>query len=272
VTAFAWLAVAGAILVGVTPATAPARMAALAAGGRLTGVRSGRSSAPSRPANLRWLATVAVTGLVVGVVAFGGVLLGVAAGAAGGAGSIVGRDVAAGRAASVRRRQLLGALRVLIGELEAGGRAAAALSAAAEFGPAYATVFGSAAAAAAGAHDAGAVLAANPDTRVIGLAWQLGEETGTALAGVLSRVTADLAEADGQRRTVAVALAGPRASAALLTGLPLLGIAMGAAMGARPWAFLAGSAVGRAVCCAGVVLDVAGVLWMRTILRRAERP
>jgi tight adherence protein B len=81
-----------------------------------------------------------------------------------------------------------------------------------------------------------------------------------------------LADAEEQRRTVGVALAGPRSSAALLTGLPLVGIGLGAAMGARPWEFLLGSPAGRIVCCVGVVLDTAGVLWMRRILRRAERP
>jgi tight adherence protein B len=115
------------------------------------------------------------------------------------------------------------------------------------------------------------VLAADPDTRPVGIAWQLGEDTGAALAGVLGRVAADLGAADEQGRTVAVALAGPRASAALLTGLPLVGIAMGTAMGARPIAFLTTTQAGRLVCCVGVLLDVAGVLWMGRILRRAEQ-
>jgi tight adherence protein B len=43
-------------------------------------------------------------------------------------------------------------------------------------------------------------------------------------------------------------------------------------MGARPLPFLLGTPPGRLLCCAGVVLDVTGVLWMRRILRRAERP
>jgi tight adherence protein B len=45
---------------------------------------------------------------------------------------------------------------------------------------------------------------------------------------------------------------------------------MGMAMGARPLAFLIGSNAGRVVCCAGVLLDAAGVLWLRGLLRRAE--
>ncbi len=115
------------------------------------------------------------------------------------------------------------------------------------------------------------MLGEDPNTRPIGLAWQLGEDTGAALAGVLGRVATDLADVDEQRRTVAVALAGPRASAGLLTALPLVGIGLGAAMGARPWEFLFGPPAGRVVCCVGVVLDAAGVFWIRRILSRAER-
>ena len=75
-----------------------------------------------------------------------------------------------------------------------------------------------------------------------------------------------------QRRAVAVALSGPRASAAVLTGLPVLGLLMGTAMGARPWAFLLESPGGRVLAAAGVLFDVAGVCWMRRILRVAGGP
>jgi tight adherence protein B len=87
---------------------------------------------------------------------------------------------------------------------------------------------------------------------------------------VLTHLAHDLAAVAEQRRAVAVALSGPRSSAAVLTGLPVLGIALGAAMGARPLPFLFGAGPGRAVCAAGVVLDAAGVLWMRRIVRRAQ--
>jgi tight adherence protein B len=199
------------------------------------------------------------------------VLLAVAAAAVCALAWFLARDVARRRAAAASHRQLLGALRLLIVELEAGARPSAALATAAEVGPAHAQVFGAASAAAADGRDAAAMLANEASTRPIGLAWRLGEDTGAALAGVLSRVALDLTAEDEQRRSVGVALAGARASAALLTGLPLLGIGLGAAMGARPWAFLLGAPAGRAVCCAGVLLDVAGVVWMRRILRRAER-
>jgi tight adherence protein B len=182
---------------------------------------------------------------------------------------VTARDAARRRDTAARHAQLLAALRVLIGELDAGARPAMTLAAAAGIAPAHARVFTEAAAADAG--DAGTVLSADPATRLIGLAWQLSEQAGAELSGVLTRVTHDLAAEDEQRRAVAVALAGPRASAGVLAGLPLLGFALGAAMGARPWAFLLGDGAGRVVCCAGVLLDVGGLLWMRRILRRAER-
>jgi Flp pilus assembly protein TadB len=46
---------------------------------------------------------------------------------------------------------------------------------------------------------------------------------------------------------------------------------MGAAMGAHPVAFLTEVPAGRAVGGAGILLDVAGVLWVQRILRTARR-
>jgi tight adherence protein B len=272
VSATPWLALAGAVMASASPAGVGHRVERLAGGGRLArppvpGARRVLAGLPWRPiAGAAAVVGVSMTGVV------GGPLLAIAAAAVAGAVWTMARDALGQREAVARRAELLRALRVLIAELAAGGRPSAALTAAGAAAPRCSAVFAAAAAAAARGHDAGAVLIGGPDTRPIGLAWQLGEETGLALGGVLDRVAADLAAADEQRRTVAIALAGARSSAALLTGLPVLGLALGAAMGAHPGGFLLGAGAGRAVCCAGVLLDVAGVLWMRAILRRAERP
>jgi tight adherence protein B len=267
----AWLALAVAVALCAVPAVAPMRVGTLAGSGRLAGVASERAGRPAIGARWRKPVTGFVAAAVLAIGIGGGPLLGVAAAVVALAAWLLARDVLVRRDSSVRRAQLLAALRVLISELEAGARPSAALAAAGDAAPRHASTFAAASAAAGGAHDAGAVLRDDPQTRLVGLAWQLGEDTGLALADVLARVAADLAAADEQRRTVAVALAGPRSSAGLLTGLPLLGIALGAAMGVRPLQFLIGPGTGRAVCCVGVLLDVAGVLWMRRILRRAER-
>jgi tight adherence protein B len=65
--------------------------------------------------------------------------------------------------------------------------------------------------------------------------------------------------------------AGPRASAALLAGLPLLALAMGGGIGARPWTVLTTTPVGQVLLVAGVALEAAGLAWSARLVRRALR-
>jgi len=173
--------------------------------------------------------------------------------------------------AVARRRGLRGALAALAGELIAGGRPDAALAAAAAAGPVHAALFARAAATAAGGGDVADVLCEDPDTAGLAAAWTLADQAGAPLAAVVERVAADLDAVEEQRRAVAVALAGPRSSAAVLAGLPALGLLLGASMGGRPLAFLVGSPAGVGVGVAGLVLDLLGLWWMRGILRWASR-
>lgn len=268
-TATGWLAAAAAILLLAPRRAAGNRVAALAGAGRLSAVaarspRTRRDIAPSRLAGL----AVAAMVLVVSVVS--GAVLAAAAAAAMAAGWLLVRDAAARKRNADRQRDLRIGLRVLIGELEAGARPPAALAAARDAAPLHAAEFGAAAAASSGPADAGTALLEHPETRSIGLAWQLGADTGVALSGVLDRVAADLHAEQEHRRTVEAVLAGPRASALLLAGLPLVGIALGSTMGARPLTVLTSSLGGQLLGLVGVLLDVAGLMWMRRLLRRAE--
>jgi tight adherence protein B len=264
-----WLAIAAAITLLAPRRVAVGRIAVLAGAGRLSGLAEPvlRPRLELGPLRAAGVALVAVT---VAVLIAGGVLLAGAAAAAAAAAWVLVRDGVARKQQTVRRRDLRLGLRVLIGELEAGARPSIALAAAGEAAPSYAEVFAKAARAAADSADAGAAFLTQPETRPIGLAWQLGADTGTALAAVLDRVAADLHAEQEHRHTVETVLAGPRASALLLAGLPLVGIALGAAMGARPLSVLTGTVGGQLLCLAGVVLDVAGLLWMRRLLGRAE--
>jgi tight adherence protein B len=270
VTTLGWLALATATVAMPGPTSATARAGALASRGRL-GALPRPGSVGAR--HVRWAPVL--VGLLAAPVAvvwwWDGPVLGAAAAAIVGVGHLVGRDSARRRAAVARAGELLAAVRLLVAELEAGSLPAAALVAAAELAPQFALPLHEAAVASAGAGDAAGPLLRNPATVAIGSAWQLGEQAGIPLAGVLDRVAQDLGADAEHRRSVTVALAGPRASAFVLAGLPLLGIALGAALGARPWAFLLGTGPGRAVCCVGVLLDAAGIAWMRAILHRAER-
>lgn len=268
-SALPWLLLAVAALLVAAPARTPGRLATLASGGRLA------PASPRRPRRLptpsaRLLVVALLCPLMAGAALAGGPALAVAAAAACGAGGLLARDVVRGRRAARRRRQLRSAVGVLVSELEAGSRPPAALSAAGECAPEFDRTFAAAAARSADADDAALALLAESDTAPLGHAWRLGETIGAALAGVLGRVADDLAADEAQRRTVSVALSGPRSSAAVLAGLPMLGIGLGFAMGAHPLALLVGSGAGRIVCCVGVLLDVGGLLWIRRILSRAE--
>lgn len=266
-----WLALGVAILLGAAPAGPRNRVAQLASAGRLVGPDES-DSAPRRSAALSWPVASVIVGMTGSAAA--AVLVGPAIGAAAAivviAVRALARQVVSRRALAARRAQLRTAVDVLIGELEAGARPTSALQAAGSAAPLYEDVFGRAAQRAARADDAAVSLVELPDTAALGHAWRLGEDTGAALAGVLRRVADDLKAAEAQRQAAAVALSGPRSSAAVLAGLPVLGVGLGVAMGARPGQFLFGSGIGQLVCCCGLLLDVAGIAWMSRILRRAE--
>lgn len=99
--------------------------------------------------------------------------------------------------------------------------------------------------------------------------WRVGEVTGCGLAVPVARVLRGHRAQDRLRREVSAQLAGPTATAYLLSALPLVGIAMGTALGADPAGFLLGSAPGRVALAAGVALVCAGVAWTRRITAAA---
>ncbi|SHG09958.1 type II secretion system protein F (GspF) [Jatrophihabitans endophyticus] len=273
----ALLALGCALAVTALPSVWLPRIAVLAGSGRLARSGAVGPATVGGPARaVRWSGAVGGAGAAVGLGAValrGAVLLAVAGAAVSGVAALLARDAVRGRELGRRHRQLLTAVRVLAGELAAGATPAAALHAAAATGDVAAAQLHAGVDALRDGADAAAALAASgePGVRALGAAWRLVESTGAALAEVVDHVAADLAAQDVRRRAVAVALAGPRAAAVLVAALPSVGVAMGAAMDARPLEFLLGPSAGQAVCCLGVLLDAAGVLWLRRIVRRAGR-
>jgi tight adherence protein B len=67
-------------------------------------------------------------------------------------------------------------------------------------------------------------------------------------------------------------LAGARSTSTLLAVLPLLGIGLGAGMGAHPVTILLAQPRGQTALVIGVMLEVLGVLWTRRIIVSAEDP
>lgn len=266
-TALAWLALAGMLICLPAPSATHRRLRALVDAGRLPDSTPDRRR---RRPSLGPMVGVPAGGLGAAAAAFGGLALGVAALAGLLATFTVVRSAASRRRTARQERALLAAVRLLATELEAGSRPPDALAAAAASTPEYATAFGAAAAAAADGDDVAAALLDHPDLQGIGYAWRVAQDAGAPLAEVLGRLAADLAARRAQGLAVATALAGPRSSAVLLAGLPVLGLALGATLGAQPLDVLFGTPGGRLVCAAGVVLDAAGVWWTQRLITRAE--
>lgn len=108
-------------------------------------------------------------------------------------------------------------------------------------------------------------------TQRITAAVRLSSRTGCSLAAVLTAVEDDLRARHREELEARIATAGPRASAALLAGLPVLALAMGGGIGAHPWQVLTTTAAGQLLLVTGVGLELAGVAWSGRLVRRALR-
>ncbi|MDD7966537.1 type II secretion system F family protein [Actinomycetospora lemnae] len=102
-------------------------------------------------------------------------------------------------------------------------------------------------------------------------AWALADRHGIALAGPAGAVAHDLRSRARMAGGLRARLAGPRATAAVLAGLPVLGVLLGEGIGARPWAVLTGGLVGQVLLVVGVGLVCAGLAWTERIVAGVAR-
>jgi tight adherence protein B len=101
-------------------------------------------------------------------------------------------------------------------------------------------------------------------------AWHVAERAGAPLAHVLDRVASaarDDAEVD---RDVQAEAAPARATGRLMAVLPVLGLSLGAGMGADPVHVLTGTAVGSSCLAGGVALACAGIVWVDRIVASVD--
>jgi tight adherence protein B len=102
----------------------------------------------------------------------------------------------------------------------------------------------------------------------VGVVVALAERTGAPLAELLERLEADGRATDRARSGAAAQAAGSQATAWLLSGLPVGGIALGYAIGADPLAVLFRTPVGAGCALGAVALQLAGLAWSRRITRQ----
>jgi tight adherence protein B len=258
------------------PPVAAARFAAL-----WPGPRSRRTSWPVLvgPAALGGLAGLALAGL-------GGAI----------AGTLIALAVRrrrsrhrAARHSEAAAEQLAAAVARITDELRAGSHPATALGGGDADGPLARAVLAPAAAAArlgdgivpalrrGAANPPGSATGTTPgitagitaDVERIATAWALAERHGIPLADLLGRVHEDIRWRVRFGAGVRAQLAGPRATAAVLTTLPLLGLGLGQMIGADPVGMLRSGVLGQVLLVLGVALMAAGSAWSERILDSA---
>jgi len=96
-------------------------------------------------------------------------------------------------------------------------------------------------------------------------AWQLSEECGAPLADLVTQVARDVRAIVELHRAAHVELTGARATGLVLAVLPLLGVALGAAMGAHPLRVLFHTPAGAVCAIGGLTFELAGLAWVRRL-------
>ncbi|MER5510649.1 type II secretion system F family protein [Streptomyces sp. NPDC002766] len=214
-------------------------------------------------------------GLALAVV--GASVVPVVAGAAGA--PLVRRARLAGRDRRAHERRgdaVIGLCGALAGEVRAGRQPGEALLHAARdsggLGDAQATVL---AAARFGGDVSGALAVAARQPGAEGLSglaacWRVAVDQGAGLAAGLDRLEAALRAERDQRADLRAQLAGARSTALMLAGLPVLGLALGSALGADPLHVLLHTGAGLGCLLVGGLLEGLGMWWALRIVRGAE--
>ena len=171
---------------------------------------------------------------------------------------------------------LAGALKTLVGELRVGAHPvrAFAIAAGESDGTVGAALRAVAARAGLGADVGAGLRAVSGSTLVpvqwdrLAVCWQLAADHGLAMAALIRAAQRDIVERQRFTARVAAGLAGARATAGILAGLPVLGILLGELIGAHPIRFLLGGAAGGWLLVTGTVLVCAGLAWADRITDR----
>jgi tight adherence protein B len=98
--------------------------------------------------------------------------------------------------------------------------------------------------------------------------WQLASDHGLAIATLMRAAQRDIAERQRFSARVTAGMAGARATAVILAGLPVLGMLLGQLVGASPLQFFLSGHVGGWLLVIGSMLACAGLVWSDQITDR----
>jgi tight adherence protein B len=172
---------------------------------------------------------------------------------------------------------LQGALDVLVGELRVGAHPVAAFDvAASEVDDSVASSLRAVAARARLGADVAAGLTSVARRSLLpehwerlAVYWKLAQTHGLAIATLMQAAQRDIVERERFSARVNSGMAGARTTAAVLAGLPVLGVGLGQLIGADPMGFLLSRGGGGWLLVIGVTLACVGLLWSDQITGRA---
>ncbi|MFJ9946629.1 type II secretion system F family protein [Kitasatospora sp. NPDC091207] len=105
----------------------------------------------------------------------------------------------------------------------------------------------------------------------IAACWRVTSDGGAGLAAGLDGVAEALRAERALAEEIDAELAAPRTTVAVLAALPVAGLLLGAALGARPVTVLLHTPAGLACLLGGAALEGLGVAWTARIVRAASR-
>jgi tight adherence protein B len=100
----------------------------------------------------------------------------------------------------------------------------------------------------------------------LSVCWRLAQAHGLAIATLMRTAHRDIIERERFSSQVSAGMAGARATAAVLAGLPVVGIGLGQLIGAEPVRFLVSGGAGGWLLVIGVMLACGGLLWSDRIV------
>lgn len=104
--------------------------------------------------------------------------------------------------------------------------------------------------------------------REVAAAWQVSGDAGSGLAEALEQVSGLLAARERRARLIDSELAAARATAMIVSGLPVLVLVLGAGLGTNPWSFFLSGAGALALGLALALLFI-GWAWLERLAARA---
>lgn len=177
------------------------------------------------------------------------------------------------RLAQQRRLRVVDYCEALVGELRAGQPVTRAVERSADVWPEAGTVVAAArlgASVPAALRRLGEMPGAVAGLRLAG-AWEVSAATGAGLVLAVEQVLASARGEEATARLVRGELASARATARLVTTLPLVVLVAAQGIGARPWQFLLDTTAGVSCLGAGVALNLVGLRWIDRIGERSAR-